>query len=142
MNYKLVLPALVMLASCASADTPSQEDAQEFRESQGSVGLDSPLLAEDLTPGEMQAAFVCGKDMLAGKPPRALAAAGGAAVALHSYDKIFFIPGARGANALKIVKIRRDWDEQGGYIGNNTMIYPETDLTVDISLLCWVEELS
>ena len=42
----------------------------------------------------------------------------------------------------RVVKIRRDWDATGSYLGKNEMVYPEGRLTVELGYLCSVEELS
>ena len=109
MNHGALIPALILLASCASAATPSPEDAVEFRESQSSVGLDMPLDRSELTPGEMRPAFVCGAEVLGSRKPVAVDADSGKTVPLFSYDKIFLIPEgeARFANpAIAYLHIR------------------------------------
>ena len=142
MKHGALIPALILLASCASAATPSPEDAVEFRESQSSVGLDMPLDRSELTPGEMRPAFVCGAEVLGSRKPVAVDADSGKTVPLFSYDKIFLIPEGEAPDLVRVVKIRRDWDATGSYLGKNEMVYPEGRLTVELGYLCSVEELS
>lgn len=145
MNLKIAIAGLSFLASCASADTAgttSKADAAEFRENRSSVGLDMPLGRSEVTIGEMRTAFVCGREILGEKKPVAVDVENGANVQLFSYDKIFLISESEGQDAVRIVKIRRDWDEEGSYLGKNVMVYPEGQLMVDLKYLCTVEELS